>query len=128
MPNRLALALLPFALVALAGCAKSPRDQLQGKWRGEGIAKVHSAQVQHAEGWARGLSLEFKGGAVIVGLPAESPRQGTFSVGKIQGSEVDITFKRPGGTEDKSRMRFEKDGKVTWLLDGAEIKLTKLDG
>ena len=128
MPKRLAFALLPFALVALAGCAKSPRDQLQGKWRGEGIAKVHSAQVQLAEGWARGLSLEFKGGAVIVGLPAESPRQGTFSVGKIQGSEVDITFKRPGGTEDKSRMRFEKDGKVTWLLDGAEIKLTKLDG
>ncbi len=121
------VALLPLFAVALLGCEKSPRDKLQGKWLGQGVANVHPSQRDSADGWARGMSLEFKGRNVTVGLPAEAPRRGTFSVAKIEGREVELVFHREDGGKDASRMRLEEDGRITWKLGGADVVLAKAE-
>ena len=45
--------------LAAAGCEKSPRDRLQGRWLGESIENVPVDQVQKATGWVKGTAIEF---------------------------------------------------------------------
>lgn len=114
------------ALPLLAGCEKSPRDRLQGKWRGVGVSgAVNATQQQKAEGWARGTSLEFSGSKVTVAIPAESPRSGAFKIAKVEGKNMTLSFKRPEGGEDSSDFHFTDDGKLVWKLGGADVLLTK---
>ena len=121
-PIVLALVALPL----LAGCDKSPRDRLQGKWRGVGVAgPAAPGQLQRAEGWARGTSLEFTGNKVTVAIPAESPRSGTFKVAKVDGKNMTLSFKRPEGGEDPGDFHFTDDGKLVWKLGGADVLLAK---
>ncbi len=118
------LALL--ALPVLGACDKSPRDRLQGKWRGVSVDRLASAQQQlKADGWVKGTTLEFSGNKVTVAIPAESPRTGTFKVAKVEGDKMTIAFKRPEGGEDASSFRFSQDGKLVWSLGGADVVMAK---
>lgn len=102
----------------LAGCEKSPRDKLQGKWVGETVGQVHPSQQARAEGWARGAQLEFSGNRVTVSVPAESPRSGTFRIAKEDGKKLDLLFKRPEGGEDRAELAFAEDGKLLMRVGG----------
>lgn len=120
------LGALLLMVLGLAGCEKSPRDKLQGKWIGESVHNVNPDQQGRADGWARGTRVEFAANKVTVGIPAESPRTGTYMVAKAEGDAFELVFKRPEGSEDRSRMRFTEDGKLAWTLKGGtEITLRR---
>lgn len=112
------LLLLPLMGTLIIGCAKSPRDKLQGKWVGETAEQVHPSQAAPAAGWAKGTRLEFAGNKVTVAVPAESPRTGTFKIDKVKGNELDLVFKRSGGGEDRAKVALADDGKLIWTLGG----------
>lgn len=113
------------AAASLGGCNKSPRDKLQGKWVGETVGQVHASQQGQAETWAKNTHLEFAGNKVTVSVPAESPRSGTFKIAKVDGNEMDLLFKRPEGSEDKTRVRMNEDGKMVWMLGGTEMVMRR---
>ncbi len=113
------------ALPMLAGCDKSPRERLQGKWRGVSVDRLSSSQQQRADGWVKGTSLEFSGNKVTVVIPAESPRSGTFKIAKVEGEKLTVAFKRPEGGEDSADFHFSPDGKLVWTVGGADVMLTR---
>jgi hypothetical protein len=113
---------------ASAGCSKSPRDRLQGKWRGVGVEHVAGEKARaSAEGWAKQTSLVFEGNAVTVAIPAEAPQSGTFKIAKIEGNRMTVDFKRspqdpnPASTE----LRFNGDDKLVWSLGGADVVMSR---
>jgi hypothetical protein len=114
------------ALPLLEGCDKSPRDRLQGKWRGVSVDRLQSSQQQlKADGWVKGTTLEFSGNKVTVAIPAESPRSGTFKIAKVEGDKMTLAFKRAEGGEDSADFKFSPDGKLVWKLGGADVVLAK---
>ena len=59
--------LAPIVIVFFSfGCAKSPRDKLQGTWVGESVQKIHPSQADRAQGWVKGTRVEFAGNKVAV--------------------------------------------------------------
>lgn len=118
---------LPVVLVLSAlGCNKSPRERLEGKWVGEGIAQVHASQDGRADEWAKQTRVEFNGNNVTVAIPAEEPRSGTFKIAKATGNDLQVVFKRKAGGEDTSRLTFVEDDKLRWTFDnGVEVMLRR---
>ena len=117
---------LPLAVVALAGCEKTPRDKLQGRWLGEAIENVPTSQVAKATGWVKGTALEFAGNKVTITIPAEAPRTGTFKVAKVEGERVLVSFVRDEGGHDEAELRFGGDKSLRWVLGtGPEVVLVK---
>jgi len=120
-----ALALV-ICLPAAAGCEKSPRDRLQGRWLGESIENVPASQVQKATGWVKGTAIEFNGGKVTVTIPAETPRTGTFKVTRKEGDTLLVSFLRDEGGRDEAEMALVGDGVLKWRIgEGREIVMTK---
>ncbi|NUP14364.1 MAG: hypothetical protein HOW73_50675 [Polyangiaceae bacterium] len=121
--------LAPFALLlatSLVGCEKSPRDRLEGKWIGDGVAQVHATQAGRADEWAKQVQVEFKGSNVTIAIPAEEARSGTFKVTKTEGKDMDVVFKRKAGGEDRSRLTLLEDDKLRWTLaNGIELLMHK---
>ena len=119
----LALALL---LPVVAGCEKSPKDKLQGRWLGESIENVPSAQLAKSTGWVKGTAIEFAGNKVTVTIPAETPRTGTFKVAKAEGDGLLGSFLRDEGGPDEADMKLVGDQTLRWRIgDGREIVLLK---
>jgi hypothetical protein len=120
-----AIALL-LQLPLLVGCKSTPKDRLQGRWVGEGLENFASAQAARAMGWVRGTSFEFRGNRVTVTVPAESPRQGTFSISQQGADTMRVAFVRPQGTRDEVELQFVEPDLVRWNLgDGRGIRLRK---
>lgn len=120
-----ALALV-ISLPAVAGCDKSPRDRLQGRWLGESIENVPVSQVQRATGWVKGTALEFNGSKVTLTIPAETPRSGSFKVTRKEGDALLVSFLREEGGRDEAEMAFVSDGVLKWKIgDGREIVMVK---
>lgn len=120
--------LFPLLLTtACFGCDKSPRERLEGKWIGEGVAQVHPSQAGRAEAWVKQAHVEFNGSNVTVAIPAEEPRSGTFKIAKAEGNEMDVVFKRKGsGGEDRSKMTLIEEDQLRWTLgNGVELMLRK---
>ncbi|EYF03572.1 hypothetical protein [Chondromyces apiculatus] len=124
VPTTLALAT---TLLAVAGCSKSPRDRLQGRWLGESIANAPQDQSARATGWVTGTAIDFSGSKVTVTIPAESPRSGTFKVTKTEGDQVTVAFMRPEGTRDEAQFTLgQEDRTLRWAIGGGqEIVLAK---
>src|ERR1044072_969079 len=98
MRTRVGTALaLVFVLPATAGCEKTPKDRLQGRWLGESAENVSEAQVAKVTGWVKGTAFEFSGSKVTVTIPAESPRTGQFKVAKVEGEKITVSFLREEG-------------------------------
>lgn len=117
---------LAISLPAVAGCDKSPRDRLQGRWLGESIENVPVSQVQKATGWVKGTAIEFNGGKVTVTIPAETPRSGTFKVTRKEGDTLLVSFLRDEGGRDEAEMALVGDGVLRWRIgEGREIVMTK---
>ena len=118
---------LAITLPAAAGCAKTPRDRLQGRWFGEAIVNAPQDQVVRATGWVKGTAIEFNGSKVTVTIPAESPRTGTFKVAKAEGDRVTVAFLRPEGGRDEAEFQLGLDDKsLRWSIgDGREIVLAR---
>jgi hypothetical protein len=113
---------LPFVV----GCKSTPKDRLQGRWVGESLENFASAQATRALGWVRGTSFEFRGNKVTVTVPAESPRQGTFSVTQQDADTLRVAFVRPQGSRDDVELQFVEPDLVRWNLgDGRSIRLRK---
>ena len=91
----LSLVFLGLVATSLLGCGREPRERLQGNWQGDSVDGLSGDRLAKAEGWAKGARLEFVGNKVTVGVPAESPRSGTFRVAQIDGDRVKVQFKRP---------------------------------
>ena len=127
MRSRVMTALcLVIALPAAAGCEKSPRDRLQGRWLGESIENVPAAQVQKATGWVKGTAIEFNGSKVTLTIPAETPRSGTFKVTRKEGDALLVSFLREEGGRDEAEMALVSDGVLKWKIgDGREIVMVK---
>jgi hypothetical protein len=120
-----ALALV-FALPVVAGCEKSPKDKLQGRWLGESIENVPSAQLTKSTGWVKGTAIEFAGNKVTVTIPAETPRTGTFKVAKAEGDGLVVSFLRDEGGHDEADMKLVGDQTLRWRIgDGREIVMLK---
>lgn len=117
---------LAIPLTTVAGCAKGPRDRLQGRWYGETVENVPADQVARATGWVKGTAIEFAGNKVTVTVPAETPRSGTFKVAKTEGERVTLAFQRPEGGLDEADFRFVTDQTLRWDIgSGREVVLTK---
>ncbi|KYF65204.1 hypothetical protein BE11_01360 [Sorangium cellulosum] len=127
MQNRIKTALaLAMALTAVAGCSKTPRDRLQGRWYGESIDNAPVEQLTKATGWVKGTAIEFNGSKVTVTVPAETPRSGTFKVTKAEGDQVTVAFLRPEGGLDQADFRFATDHSLRWEIgDGRAIVMAK---
>lgn len=123
--TKTALALL-LVLTAAAGCNKTPKDRLQGRWLGESIENVPETQVAKATGWVKGTSLEFTGTKVTVMIPAESPRTGTFRVTEAQGDKMVVSFLREEGGRDEAEFQMVGEQQLRWNIgDGRQILLVK---
>src|SRR5688572_2852016 len=108
----------------LIACQTTPKQRLQGKWIGERAEHFTAAQSGRAAGWVSGASFEFKGSRVIISIPAESPREGTFEVASAKDDGVSLTFLRSEGAQDRVAFRFESDGRLRWELgDGRSVVL-----
>ena len=125
IPITTALA-LALALPVVAGCEKSPKDKLQGRWLGESIENVPSAQLTKSTGWVKGTAIEFAGNKVTVTIPAETPRTGTFKVAKAEGDGLLVSFLRDEGGHDEAEMKLVGDQTLRWRIgDGREIVMLK---
>ncbi len=125
IPIKTALA-LALVLPVVAGCEKSPRDKLQGRWLGESIENVPSAQLTKSTGWVKGTAIEFAGNKVTVTIPAETPRTGTFKVAKAEGDGLLVSFLRDEGGHDEADMKLVGDQTLRWRIgDGREIVMLK---
>ena len=123
--KRTALALL-LVVPAAAGCSRTPKDRLQGRWLGETIENVNVSHLTKAMGWVKGTALEFTGSKATVMIPAESPRTGTFRVTEAEGDRVTVSFLREEGGRDEAEFQFVGDGQLRWHIgDGREIVLVK---
>lgn len=118
---------LAVTLLAAAGCSKSPRDRLQGRWMGASIESAVGAPVEaSATEWVRGTSLDFSGSKVTVTIPAESPRTGTFKVAKLDDQNVSVMFRRAEGGDDRAKMRFVGEQQLRWDIgSGREVVLIR---
>jgi hypothetical protein len=127
MRSRVKTALcLVIALPAAAGCEKSPRDRLQGRWLGESIENVPVAQHQKATGWVKGTAIEFSGAKVTVTIPAETPRSGTYKVSRKEGDTLLVGFSRDEGGHDEAELALVGDHTLRWKIgDGREIVMVK---
>jgi hypothetical protein len=125
IPIKTALALV-LVLPMAAGCEKSPKDKLQGRWLGESIENVPSAQLTKSTGWVKGTAIEFAGNKVTVTIPAETPRTGTFKVAKAEGDGLLVSFLRDEGGHDEAEMKLVGDQTLRWRIgDGREIVMLK---
>lgn len=119
----------PFVLalaLPLFGCAKGPKDRLQGRWVGERVDSFHPSQAGRATGWVANTSFEFKGSRVTVSIPAESPREGTYKVTSAQEDQLRIAFLRPDGPQDEVDFLFEGEDALRWMLgDGRSVVLRR---
>jgi hypothetical protein len=117
---------LALALPAVAGCEKTPKDRLQGRWLGEGIENVPEAQVPKAVGWVKGTAFEFAGSKVTVTIPAESPRSGQFKVAKVEGDMMTVSFLREEGGRDEADFRLVGEDTLRWGIgQGREVVLVR---
>jgi hypothetical protein len=117
---------LAITLPAAAGCEKSPKDRLQGRWLGETMENVPASQVAKVNGWVKGTSIEFNGNKATVIIPAESPRSGTFTVTRKEGDRLLVSFKRDVGGLDETEMSLVGDSTLRWRVgEGREIVMTK---
>jgi hypothetical protein len=114
------------ATVTMAGCEKSPRDRLQGRWLGESIENVPAAQMQKATGWVKGTAIEFNGAKVTVTIPAETPRSGGYKVTRKDDDTFLVSFAREEGGHDEAEMSLAGDGQLRWRIgEGREIVMVK---
>ena len=122
---RTALA-LAITIPAVAGCEKSPRDRLQGRWLGESIENVSVSQLPKATGWVKGTAIEFSGNKVTVTIPAETPRSGSYKVSRKGDDSLLVSFHRDEGGHDEAEMTLVGDGQLRWKLgEGREIVMVK---
>jgi hypothetical protein len=114
------------AAATMAGCEKSPRDRLQGRWLGESIENVPTAQLPKATGWVKGTAIEFNGAKVTVTIPAETPRTGSYKVTRKEGDTYLVSFAREEGGHDEAEMSLVGDGQLRWKIgEGREIVMGK---
>ena len=117
---------LAITLPVVAGCEKSPKDKLQGRWLGESIENVPSAQLTKTSGWVKGTAIEFQGNKVTVTIPAETPRTGTFKVAKAANDGLLVSFVRDEGGHDEAEMKLVGDQTLRWNIgEGREIVMLK---
>jgi hypothetical protein len=117
---------LAITIPAAAGCEKSPKDKLQGRWLGESIENAPVAQVQKATGWVKGTAIEFSGNKVTVTIPAEAPRSGSFKVARVEGDTLFVSFLREEGGRDEAEMQLVNDHTLRWRVgSGREIVMVK---
>jgi hypothetical protein len=120
------LALAAITLPLVAGCQKTPRDKLQGRWLGEGVENFPVQQVPKATGWVKGTAIEFTGNKVTVTVPAETPRTGTFKVARVEGEKVIVAFARDEGGTDETAFRLVNEATLRWDIgNGREIVMIK---
>ncbi len=114
------------ALPAVAGCDSSPKERLQGTWIGERVDNFQPQQAARADGWARGMSFEFKGSRVTVSVPAESPRVGTYKITEATKDQLLVSFLRPHGARDEVTLRLEGEDKLRWMVgDGRSVVMRR---
>lgn len=127
MIGRVATAFATFlAALGLCGCEESPKDKLQGTWRGERVENVPDTQLSRATGWVRGTQLEFAGSKATITIPAESPRTGSFKIESADERSMMLSFHRPEGGVDKASFTLVGDDRMHWNLgDGRQIVLVR---
>jgi hypothetical protein len=123
----LATALLGASLLLSSGCARDPRDKLNGKWIGERIDNVDPDQIARATGWVKGTSFEFSGDKLTVTLPTEAPRSGTYKVAKLEGEKMLLAVTRSdSATVDQATLTSVDPKTLRWDIgQGREIVLVK---
>ena len=122
-----------FLLLALAftlcltGCAKNPKDRLQGKWGGQDVNNVEGPQKDEAAAWAQGVRFEFDNARMRVSILSEKARSGEYEVTDASGDKVAIRVARGTGVSDAASFRF-KGSKLLWDVgDGREVVMARMD-
>jgi hypothetical protein len=116
---------LALAVVSLAGCSRSPRDKIQGRWLGDHVVGGQGAEVAKADGWLQGTKLEFSGNKVTVTVPAERPRTGTFKIASATAAHLAVNFiPDEGAGTYEADFTLADDGTLHWSIgNGREIVL-----
>ncbi len=124
----IAPAALALLAAVLGGCQKSPKDRLQGRWVGKQVENFPAPEAARAQGWATHTSFEFRGSRVRVSIPAESPREGTYKIARVDESDLTVEFLRPHGGADAVELALEGEDTLRWKLgDGRAILLERAD-
>lgn len=125
-PHVMTALALALTLPLLAGCDKSPKDRLQGRWLGESIENVSPGQAPKATGWVKGTAFDFQGNKVTVTIPAETPRTGSFKVAKAEGDVLLVSFLRDEGGHDEAELQLVGEKELRWRVgQGREIVMLK---
>lgn len=128
MISRTPLFAVVFIAIAASGCAKGPRDKLQGKWIGDRIENVSAEQVARATGWVKGATMEFAGDKMTMTIPAEQPRTGAFKVAKAEGTKMTLAVTRGEGHDqvDEASFTMPDEKTIRWDIgEGREIVMLR---
>lgn len=116
-PTRALSFAIPFVLGAsllFTGCAKGPKERLQGRWVGAHIDNIPKDQEGRALGWVKSTSFEFRGGRVTVAVPAEEPRTGEFKVVRSAGNKLTVEIARPGADPEETVFTLVDERTLKW--------------
>ena len=116
------------ALAALTACGHPVQRRLEGRWIGESVEIVAPSFLVGATGWAKGTSFEFSGTRLIVTIPADEPRTGTYSVASVRDDRIVLQAKRADGTLDPVELRMQDEHSLQWILpNGGAVRFRKSD-
>ncbi|MCH2109260.1 MAG: hypothetical protein MK135_08020 [Polyangiaceae bacterium] len=119
------LLLLGSFLICTA-CAHPAERALEGEWWGTSVENFDDAMIASATGWARGTRLAFRDHKLIVSLPSEKSRQGTFRLTAIEDREVQLAVLDAEGVESELRVIVDDEDTIRWVLgDGRTMVLHK---
>jgi hypothetical protein len=121
----LGLALL--SLPAVVGCGNPVQRQLEGRWLGDSVESFEQRELSRATGWAKGVSFEFSGEKITVGIPAEEPRTAPYKVTGVHASDVRLAVLRPDGKTDPLHLRIDDERSVRWMIDDSHAIVLRRD-
>jgi hypothetical protein len=110
------LAALCFSVIC-AGCGKSAKETLAGKWVGDRLENASPGQAEQSLPWVKATTWEFAGDKVTISLPAEPPRSGTFKVSQVEGQKMKLAVARPDGqATDLINIRLDGQRTLRWNI------------
>src|SRR5262249_42677398 len=124
---RVGLGVALLSLPAMVGCGNPVQRQLEGRWLGDSVESFEQRELSRATGWAKGVSFEFSGEKITVGIPAEEPRTASYKVTGVHASDVRLAVLRPDGKTDPLHLRIDDERSVRWMIDGSHAIVLRRD-
>lgn len=113
-------------VIGTGACARSAARDLEGQWEGVSVENVELAQLAQVTGWARGLSFDFGGSVVTIGMATELPRSGSYRVVRENGRELTLDIIAPDGKVDRAQFVLDSREQLRFRIgEGRSILLRR---